>query len=75
MNKKDTPHPHPSIYLAANCRIVTLALAGLLALVRETNLRDARAELGINEKASILLINTEADTDPANFQTIVGEAA
>ncbi len=50
-------------------------LAGLLALVREPGLTDARRELGLGPAARVLLINTEGDTDPVNYRHIVGASA
>ena len=46
-------------------------LAGLLALCKNPELKEAKNKLGINEKSHILLINTEGDTDPENFMKIV----
>ena len=45
-------------------------LAGLLALCQEPDFRIAREQLGISVRSSILLINTEGDTDPVSFQKI-----
>jgi diaminopropionate ammonia-lyase len=49
-------------------------LAGLLAVLRDNGLKDAKNELGINEKSTILVINTEGDTDPVNFERIVSHS-
>ncbi len=46
-------------------------LAGLLALKTSHNLAEAAAKLGLNEKARVLLINTEGDTDPESYKRIV----
>lgn len=47
-------------------------LAGLMALCREPALAGARAAMGLDASAKVLLINTEGDTDPVNYQRIVG---
>ncbi|HKW99658.1 MAG TPA: diaminopropionate ammonia-lyase [Bryobacteraceae bacterium] len=46
-------------------------LAGLIALCREPQFAEAKAQLGISKDSSILLINTEGDTDPENFRRLV----
>jgi diaminopropionate ammonia-lyase len=46
-------------------------LAGLLALMKAPELEKSRNKMGINEKSRILLINTEGDTDPVNYQKII----
>lgn len=48
-------------------------LAGLFALCRKPELEIDRDELGLDEAATVLIINTEGDTDPENFRRIVGE--
>lgn len=48
-------------------------LAGLFALCRKPELEDDREELGLGEDCAVLVINTEGDTDPANYKKIVGE--
>jgi len=47
-------------------------LAALLALVRESELKEPRGFLGLGETSRVLLVNTEGDTDPENFSEIVG---
>ena len=47
-------------------------LAGLMALLQEDGLQEARKKLGLNEQSTVLVINTEGDTDPENFARIVG---
>ncbi|MCP4705406.1 MAG: diaminopropionate ammonia-lyase [candidate division Zixibacteria bacterium] len=47
------------------------SLAGLLALYTHKSARTVRNKLGLNENSSILLINTEGDTDPAAFKTLI----
>ena len=46
-------------------------LAGLLALVKDEKLGKLAEYLGLNKNSKILLINTEADTDPENYRRIV----
>jgi diaminopropionate ammonia-lyase len=46
-------------------------LAGLLALVNDEKLRKLAEYLELNKNSKILLINTEADTDPENYRRIV----
>ncbi|MGE5342664.1 MAG: diaminopropionate ammonia-lyase [Candidatus Omnitrophota bacterium] len=46
-------------------------LAGLIALMRDPLLPEAREKMGIGPHSRILLINTEGDTDPLNYQKII----
>ncbi|MFH1319517.1 MAG: diaminopropionate ammonia-lyase [Bacteroidota bacterium] len=46
-------------------------LAGLLALMTNDKFSAAREKLGISSNSKILIINTEGDTDPVNFEKIV----
>jgi diaminopropionate ammonia-lyase len=46
-------------------------MAGLLALFNDEKLAKYREEIGLNEKTSVLLINSEGDTDPENFRKIL----
>ncbi len=46
-------------------------MAGLLALFEEDKFSALRKDLGINSKTSVLLINSEGDTDPENFKKVV----
>ncbi|PCI25554.1 MAG: diaminopropionate ammonia-lyase [SAR324 cluster bacterium] len=46
-------------------------LAGLIALCREASLKESKEKLGLNKESVVLLINTEGDTDPENFQKII----
>jgi len=47
-------------------------LAGLLALMNSKKLQKAKKDLGLDETARVLLINTEGDTDPDRYKRIVG---
>jgi diaminopropionate ammonia-lyase len=46
-------------------------LAGLLALYRDAELKEAKEKIGLNENSRVLLINTEGDTDPINYRKII----
>jgi len=46
-------------------------LAGLLALIDDENLKEAKETVGLNKDSRILLINTEGDTDPVNYRRII----
>lgn len=48
-------------------------LAALLALTNSEKLTSVRAKLPLGPNSRILLLNTEGDTDPVNFQKIVKE--
>ncbi len=49
-------------------------LAGLLALLRDPDLEPARRSLGLGPRTSVLVINTESDTDPENWARVTGAA-
>jgi len=46
-------------------------LGALLALMKSPQMADARDKLRIGNESSVLLINTEGDTDPENFKRII----
>jgi diaminopropionate ammonia-lyase len=46
-------------------------LAALLAMVNDDKLAKVRSKLPLAHDSRLLLINTEGDTDPVNFQKIV----
>ena len=46
-------------------------LAALLALVNDPALAEARRKIGLDAHSRVLLINTEGDTDPENYQKII----
>ena len=48
-------------------------LAGLIALLRDKNLKYAKNKLKITKKSRILVINTEKDTDPENYRRIISK--
>jgi len=48
-------------------------LAALLALTNSEKLATIRAKLPLGPNSRVLLLNTEGDTDPVNFQKIVKE--
>lgn len=47
-------------------------LAGLMALCRAAEFADARERLGISGNTSVLVLNSEGDTDPVNFAKVTG---
>ena len=49
-------------------------LAGLLALLGDDDLAPARAHLELGSESTVLLINTESDTDPENWARITAGA-
>jgi diaminopropionate ammonia-lyase len=49
-------------------------LGGLLAIIEHGTDED-RARAGLRPDASVLLVNTEGATDPANYQAVVGRTA
>ena len=49
-------------------------LAGLVALLNDKKLKEAKSQLGIGPQSRILLINTEGDTDPENYRKIISKA-
>jgi diaminopropionate ammonia-lyase len=46
-------------------------LAGLLALLEDNKLLDAKKNIGLTKSSRILLINTEGDTDPVRYNDIL----
>jgi len=48
-------------------------LAGLMALMSDPALADAKNRIDLSRNSNVLLINTEADTDPENYRKIVTE--
>ena len=47
------------------------ALGGLLALCRDQGLAEARERLPLSRSTTVLVLNTEGDTDPESFRQIV----
>src|SRR5207249_3749912 len=47
-------------------------IAGLMALCGAAEFEDARGRLGISSDTSVLVINSEGDTDPVNFVKVTG---
>jgi diaminopropionate ammonia-lyase len=45
-------------------------LAGLIALCGAAEFADARERLGISHNTSVLVLNSEGDTDPVNFAKV-----
>jgi diaminopropionate ammonia-lyase len=50
-------------------------LAALLALLRDSSLAPARSFLDLGEQSTVLLLNTEGDTDPDGYRRIVVDSA
>ncbi len=46
-------------------------LGALLALCELPRLREAREQLGLGRDSTVLLLNTEGDTDPTSFKNII----
>ncbi len=46
-------------------------LAGLIALMKDKSLKNAKERIGIGQNSKIILINTEGDTDPENYKKII----
>ena len=53
-----------------SCESGASSLAGLIALCRENALKPIRDKIGLPD-CSVLLVNTEGDTDPVNFNRII----
>ena len=48
-------------------------LAGLIALLKEDELRTAREAIGLSDESRVLIFNTEGDTDRENFKKIINK--
>ncbi len=48
-------------------------LAGLIALMHAPEVEEARKKLGLGSASRVLVVNTEGDTDPENYNRIVEE--
>jgi diaminopropionate ammonia-lyase len=59
---------HPSIIAGETG---AAGLAGLIALCREPEFAQSKAKLGLSGESSVLIINSEGDTDPENYRAIV----
>jgi len=47
-------------------------LAGLIALMTDKSLEQAKSKIGIGKNSKIIVVNTEGDTDPENYKKIIG---
>ncbi|MCK5003570.1 MAG: diaminopropionate ammonia-lyase [Candidatus Aminicenantes bacterium] len=47
-------------------------LAGLIALMTDKTLEQAKSKIGIGKNSKIIVVNTEGDTDPENYKKIIG---
>jgi diaminopropionate ammonia-lyase len=50
-------------------------LGGVLALLRDPQLAEARRHLDLGPSSRVLVINTEGDTDPLHYRQVVGATA
>ena len=46
-------------------------LAGLIGLCETNKFKNYRSMINLNSSSSVLVINTEGDTDPINYQKVV----
>lgn len=66
---------HP---LGSDTRIVSgesgaAGLAGLLTLLGDESMSEARRSLAVGSTSTVLLLNTEGDTDPVSFRRLVSD--
>ena len=76
LRMKETPHREVLETARVLRQIISgesgsAGLAALLALFESDSLAEARLRLGLDESSRVLLFNTEGDTDPDNFKSIV----
>ncbi len=48
-------------------------LAGLIAIMTDPDLRDAKNKIGIGKETRVIVVNTEGDTDPENYEKIISK--
>jgi diaminopropionate ammonia-lyase len=48
-------------------------LGGLLALINDESLEEARQKIGLNENSRVLVFNTEGVTDPDSFDELISQ--
>ena len=46
-------------------------LAGLIALMTDSSLKEAKEKIRIGKDSKVILVNTEGDTDPENYKKII----
>jgi diaminopropionate ammonia-lyase len=46
-------------------------LGGLIGLSKTTKYKDLKDKFNLNKNSTILIINTEGDTDPTNYKKII----
>jgi len=47
------------------------AFGGLLALLFDEEFKGVKEKIGLNENSNVLIFNTEGDTDPEFFKSVV----
>lgn len=62
--------------LGSDCKVVSgesgaVTTGALMALMQDEQLKEARELLGLNKDSVVLLFNTEGDTDPDKYRSIV----
>ena len=48
-------------------------LGGLIGLSRSTNYKELKEKFNLNRNSTVLVINTEGDTDPINYKKVINE--
>ena len=51
------------------------ALGGLLALLYDNSFKGVKEQIGLNENSNVLVFNTEGDTDPQFFKSVIESKA
>jgi diaminopropionate ammonia-lyase len=67
-------HPQGSDTRVISGESGAAGLAALLALTTEEPLAPARTHIGLDTNSTVLLLNTEGDTDPDHFEQRVRSA-
>jgi len=75
----DDGYAAEAMRMLAACGVISgesgaAGMAGLLALAREPALAKHRETLRLGEASTVLIVNTEGDTDPASYRRIVGRS-
>ncbi|AOV07747.1 diaminopropionate ammonia-lyase [Sporosarcina ureilytica] len=69
MRVLSSPVPHDVKIISGESGAVPLGL--LHELMTNDQLNEIKTSLGLDDSSSILMINTEGDTDPVNYKTII----
>ena len=48
-------------------------LGGLIGLSKTTKYKDFKEKFNLNKNSTVLVINTEGDTDPINYKKVINE--